>query len=124
MHHAYGFLWPISALSLAGITRSAVHDRRKMTAVELVQVEEASASDPVAATVLQGNLKYVGDETISVANRQWTADKFELQVPLHPPLVLWISPRGLLLAAGTATKGRSQTPSGLVLTEFQQWTQP
>ena len=89
-----------------------------------MQVEEASASDPVAATVLEGHLKYLGQEKIEIARRQWTADKFELQVPLYAPLLLWTSPEGLLLAAGTASKGKAQPGNGLVLTEFQRWHEP
>jgi hypothetical protein len=119
MADAYGFLWPISTFSLAGITRLAPHNRKTSTPVELVRVDEGS--NPIATTVLTGQLKYLGQEKIFLANRSWMAEKFELHVPTHPPFLLWTSPQGLLLAFGTENKRKTPPEDGLVLTDFQQW---
>jgi hypothetical protein len=119
MTDAYGFLWPITTFSLGGITRTAPHNRKTSTPVELVKVDEGS--NPIAITVLTGQLKYLGQEKISIANRSWQAEKFRLHVPMHPPFVLWTSPQGLLLAFGTENKHKTIPDDGLLLTGFEQW---
>jgi hypothetical protein len=118
MKASYGFLWPISAFSLSSITRGASKNAGKITPVQLVTVEEISKDDPVFVSILDGNLKYLGEEEISLAGKQWRADQFELKVPLHPPFVIWTSPEGLLL--GFAPEGRSLAEAGLRLVRFQQ----
>jgi hypothetical protein len=59
-------------------------------------VEEASRADPVLATILSGDMKYIGHDELLLAGRKWRADKFELKVPLHAPV------RDLDLAARSA----------------------
>jgi len=121
MDNAYGFMWPISAFSLSGITRSASRDPKIMTPVDLVRVEEESTADPIMATILSGHLKYLGSEELTLADRKWRADKFELKVPLHAPFLLWVSPEGLLLAFAPETKNKVLSSDGMVLIKFQQW---
>jgi hypothetical protein len=121
MDNAYGFMWPISAFSLSGITRSASHDAKMMTPVDLVRVEETSSADPIMATILSGHLKYLGAEDLTLADHKWRADKFELKVPLHAPFLLWTSSEGLLLAFAPETKNKSLSGDGMVLVRFQQW---
>jgi hypothetical protein len=119
MKDAYGFLWPISAFSLSSITRGARKSAGKLTSVQLVTVEELSKANPVFVSVLDGNLKYLGREEISLADRRWRADKFELKIPLHPPFVIWTSSEGLLL--GFAPENQSLTEAGMRLVRFEQF---
>ena len=124
LDHTFGFLWPISAFSLSGISRSVSRDPRTPIPVDMVRVEEeATISDPIMATILSGDLKYLGQETLELAGRVWQADKFELKVPLHAPFLMWTSPEGLLLAFGTETKTKTLPADGMVLTKFRQWAQ-
>jgi len=68
---AAGLLWPISAFSLSSITRSASHDPKTITPVELLTFEEISGTDPVFTTTLSGYLKYLGREKLFLADREW-----------------------------------------------------
>lgn len=119
MKDAYGFLWPISAFSLSNITRRAAKIHDKLTPVQLVTVEEPSPRNPVFVSTLDGDLKYLAEEEITLAGKKWRADKFELKVPLHPAFIIWTSPEGLLLRfapENTSTKAAE----GLQLVHFQQ----
>jgi len=119
MKDAYGFLWPISAFSLSNITRRAAKIHGRLTPVQLVTVEEPSPRNPVFVSTLDGNLKYLAEEEITLAGKKWRADKFELKVPLHPAFIIWTSPEGLLLRF--APEGKStKTAEGLQLVHFQQ----
>jgi hypothetical protein len=118
MKSAYGFLWPISAFSLSSITRGASKTIGKLTPVQLVTVEEPSRANPVFVSVLDGNLKYLGAEEVSLAERKWRADKFELKVPLHPAFVIWTSEEGLLL--GFAPESSKLSETGLKLIRYRQ----
>ncbi len=115
-----GLMWPISAFSLSSITRSASHDRKTMTPVELVMLEEGSREDPIFTTTLSGHLKYLGQEKLLLAGREWHADKFELKVATHPPFLVWTSPEGLLLAFTPENENKTIAGDGIVLVSFQQ----
>ncbi|MGB7025369.1 MAG: hypothetical protein WBD73_16380 [Candidatus Acidiferrales bacterium] len=119
MKDAYGFLWPISAFSLSNITRRAAKIHDELTPVQLVTVEEPSPRNPVFVSTLDGNLKYLAQEEITLAGKKWLADKFELKVPLHPAFIIWTSPEGLLLRFAPESQGR-QAAEGLQLVHFQQ----
>ncbi len=119
MKDAYGFLWPISAFSLSNITRRAAKIHDKLTPVQLVTVEEPSPRNPVFVSTLDGNLKYLTEEEITLAGKKWRADKFELKVPLHPAFIIWTSPEGLLLRFAPESKS-TQAAEGLQLVHFQQ----
>lgn len=119
MKDAYGFLWPISAFSLSNITRRAAKIHDKLTPVQLVTVEEPSPRNPVFVSTLDGNLKYLTQEEITLAGKKWRADKFELKVPLHPAFIIWTSTEGLLLRFAPESKS-TQAAEGLQLVHFQQ----
>lgn len=121
MKEPFGFMWPISAFSLGSVTRSAVHDPNKVTPVELVRVEEASRAEPVLATILSGDIKYIGHDELLLAGRKWRADKFELKVPLHAPFVIWTSPQGLLLGFAPENNNKTLSEAGMQLVSFRQW---
>jgi hypothetical protein len=121
MKEPFGFIWPISVFSLGSVTRSAVHDPRKLTPVELVRVEEVSRADPALATILSGDMKYIGQEELLLAGRKWRADKFELKVPLHAAFSIWTSPEGLLLGFAPGNDIKMLSESGMQLVSFRQW---
>ncbi|HXY12862.1 MAG TPA: hypothetical protein VEI01_22600 [Terriglobales bacterium] len=115
---AAGLLWPISAFSLSSITRSASHDPKAITPVELLTFEEISSADPVFTTTLGGHLKYLGQEKLLLAGREWLADKFELKVATHAPFLLWTSSQGLLLAFAYEKDSNKTPQEGMVLASF------
>lgn len=121
MKEPFGFMWPISAFSLGSVTRYAVHEFGKATPVELVRVEEASRADPALATILSGDLKYLGQEKLTLADRPWLADKFELKMPLHSPFLIWTSAQGLLLGFAPENNNKTLTQQGMKLVSFRQW---
>jgi hypothetical protein len=49
---AAGLLWPIFAFLLSSITRSASHDPKTTTPVELLTFEETSDADPIFTSIL------------------------------------------------------------------------
>ena len=116
-----GLLWPISAFSLSSITRGASHDPKTITPVELFTFDETSGPDPVFAMTLGGHLRYLGQEKLLSAGREWLADKFELKVAMHLPFLLWTSPQGLLLAVAYETKSNKMTDDAMILAIFHQW---
>jgi hypothetical protein len=116
----FGFLWPVSPFSLAAIGETASRDLKIATAVEMVSVEETSKNSPVSATVWSGHLKYLGHEELTLADRRWNAEKFELKLPVHPPFLVWISHEGLLLAFGLANSTKTVSNDTLQLVRFQQ----
>jgi hypothetical protein len=118
---AYGFLWPISAFSLSHITRFAGRTPASVIPVQMVTIEEHSADDPVFASVLDGHLAYLGHEDITVADRKWPADKFELTVPLHSPFLIWTSPAGLLLDFSEEDNHGQPKEQGMKLVRYRQW---
>jgi hypothetical protein len=120
MKDVYGFLWPISAFSISNITRGADKTPGKLTPVRLITVEELSSENPVFISALDGHVTYLGQENITLSQRTWRADKFELKVPLHPPFVIWTSPEGMLLRFVPEINGQRQPESGLVLVHFEQ----
>jgi hypothetical protein len=118
---AAGLMWPISAFSLSSITRGASHDPKATTPVELLTFEEPSDAEPIFTTTLGGRVKYLGQEKLLSAGREWLADKFELKVAMHAPFLLWTSSQGLLLAF-TYEKDGNRLPDneGMVLVSFRK----
>jgi len=116
-----GLLWPIPAFSLSSVARSANRTLKVATPVEFVQLKEASVANPVYAIILTGQLTYLGHEQLSLADRRWEADKFELEVATHPPYYLWTSPEGLLLSFSLESKNKAFSDERMVLVRFQQW---
>jgi len=114
---AVGLMWPISAFSLSSITRGASHDPKTTTPVELLTFEQISDADPVFTTALGGYLKYLGQEKLLLAGREWLSDKFELKVATHAPFLLWTSPQGLLLEFKYQKDSRV-ADDGMILASF------
>jgi hypothetical protein len=118
---AYGFLWPISAFSMTNITRFAERKAGSSVPVSMITIDEPSAADPVVASVLEGRLRYVGQEELHVAGAKWQADKFELKVPLNPPCMIWTSPQGLLLDFTLEDNAKRLTEHGMSLVKYEQF---
>lgn len=121
LREPYGLLWPISAFSLSHITRFVGRTTESAIPVQMISVDEQSREDPVSATILAGHLAYLGHESITIADRKWEADKFELRVPLHAPFLLWTSPAGLLLDFVEEDNRGRLKEQGMKLVRYQQW---
>jgi hypothetical protein len=120
MEHPFGFLWPISVFSLSGIARQAERDLSRATPIQLVSIEQPSAAYPVKPTVLDGELRYLGEEDLQLAGQKWRALKFSIKVALHPQLLMWTSPKGLLLALAAEHEHKDWPQEGLRLVRFRQ----
>ena len=118
---AYGFLWPISAFSMSNITRFAARTPGAAIPVGMLTIDEVSSADPVMATVLEGKLRYLGQEQIVVADQKWQADKFELKVALNPRFMIWTSRQGLLLDLTEEDNQNRLTEHGMKLVRYQQF---
>jgi hypothetical protein len=121
MREPFGLLWPISAFSLSSLTREAERDARRETRVQLVSIEQPSAEIPVNPMILEGGLRYLGEENIDVAGQPRRAFKFSIKVPLSPELIAWTSPKGLLLAVAVQHEGKSSLDRTMKLVRFQEW---
>jgi hypothetical protein len=117
----YGLLWPISAFSLSHITRFVGRSPMSAIRVQMLSIDEPSMENPLSASVLDGHLKYLGSENITIADRKWKADKFELAVPLHMPFLIWTSSSGLLLDFAEEDNHGHQQEQGMKLVRYQQW---
>ena len=95
----------------------ASHDPKTTTPVELLTFEEISDADPVFTTALGGYLKYLGQEKLLLAGREWLSDKFELKVATHAPFLLWTSSQGLLLEFKYEKDSRV-ADEGMILASF------
>lgn len=118
---AFGLLWPISAFSLSHITRFVPDRPGAEIPVEMVVVDEADSQNPAVTTILDGHLHYIGEENIFVARQKWTAEKFEMRVPLHQPFLIWTSQKGLLLDFTQADERGRPTETGMSLSRFQKF---
>jgi hypothetical protein len=119
----YGLLWPISPFSFGGISRMVERDPARATPVELVRIEQPGMKEPVRASILEGPLQYLGEETIETAGRKWPAHKFSLKVPTHPQYLIWTSPKGLLLAFAIEHEHKDWPEEGLRLERFESSTE-
>lgn len=120
MQHPYGILWPVSPFSFTGITRQVERDRARATRVDLIRIEQPATTNPVQATILEGPLRYLGDETITAAGKKWLAHKFSLKVPMNPEYFLWTSrSKGLLLLLSVRGEQADQSEEGIRLERFE-----
>ena len=119
----FGLFWPISVFSLSGITREAERDPSHITRVQLVSFEQPSREVPVSPTILDGELRYAGEEPIDVAGEQQRAFKFLLKVALHPQLTIWTSRQGLLLALEVDHAEQGWPEQSIKLLQFHQFAQ-
>ena len=121
MEHPFGLFWPISALSLSGITREAERDAHQTTPIQLVSIEQPSADIPVNPIIREGELRYLGGENIDIAGQSHRAFKFSIKVALSPELVIWTSPKGVLLKVGIQHEGKDWPEESMKLVRFQEW---
>lgn len=119
MKHPYGLLWPISPFSLSGITRQVERNLTRPTEVDLVSIVQPSRINPVAPTILEGPIQYMGEDNVKAAGRNWRAFKFSLKVPMHPQYLIWTSQRGLLLGVAMEHPHKNWRDEGLRLARFQ-----
>jgi hypothetical protein len=117
----YGLLWPVSPFSLSGITFQVERDPTRPTRVDLISIEQPSQTIPVQPTILEGPIRYIGEENIKAAGRAWSAFKFSLKVPLHPEYLIWTSSKGLLLAVAVEHQHANWQQEGMRLDRFQSW---
>jgi hypothetical protein len=121
MPRPFGLLWPVSAFSLSGLTREGERDPHRETAIQLVSIEQPSAEIPVNPMILDGDLRYMGEENIDVAGKQRRAFKFSIKVAISPELIIWTSPKGLLLAVAVRHEGKDWPEESMKLLHFQEW---
>jgi len=120
MEHPFGLLWPISAFSLSGITREAERDPHRATPIQLVSIEQPSAGIPVNPVIREGELRYLGGENIDIAGQPHRAFKFSIKVALSPELVVWTSPKGVLLKVAIQHEGKNWPEESMKLVRFQE----
>ena len=100
MDRPYCVLWPLSAFSLASLTRAA-STLEQPTVVQLVQFEQISERLPVLAIRSDGLLRYEGQSevTLTVSGKSWHPKVYHLAAAPIGDMEIWTSQRGLLLAA-------------------------
>lgn len=112
MDRPYGLLWPLSAFSLASLTRGASADVGKAVPIEVVQLEQLNYELPVLLTRSDGLIRYLGRSKVvmTVSGETCYPQIYEVTAPPIRKLTLWLSPEGLLLAAEKPSlpKGRME----------------
>ena len=121
MQQPFGLLWPISAFSLSSLTQEAERDLNQITPVELARIEQPSRQNPLEVTVLSGQLRYLGEEHVVLAEQSWNAHKFSLKVALEPPLSLLVNSRGILLSVAVDHENSGGPTEEMKLVRFHQW---
>ena len=119
LHRPFGFLWPISAFSLASLARAEEKRLREVMPVQVITIEERSPADPVAAMILDGQMRYFGKVDVTLAGHKWKADQFELKAPLHPKFEILTAPEGFLLNLSVASPAGGSAEMKLV--RYQQF---
>jgi hypothetical protein len=121
MAKPFGFLWPISAFSLSSVTRAAERDRNRLTRVQLVSIEQPSEQVPVMPMILDGQIRYLGEDKIDIEGQPRRAFKFSIKAMLSPELIVWTSPKGLLLRVAVRHEEKNWPEEGIKLAHFQEW---
>ena len=101
MDRSYALLWPLSAFSLASLTRNAPAEIGKPIPIQVVQLQQLNNELPVLSIRCDGLIRYLGlsKPAITIAGKGWYPKVYEITAsPVHK-LTLWVSPEGLLLAA-------------------------
>jgi len=100
-YRSYALLWPLSAFSLASLTRNAPAEIGKLIPIQVVQLQQLNCELPVLSIRCDGLIRYLGlsKPAITIAGQGWYPKVYEITAsPVHK-LTLWVSPEGLLLAA-------------------------
>lgn len=100
MDRPYCIIWPLSAFSLASLTR-ATSTVEQPVVIQLVQFEQISEHLPVLAIRSDGLLRYHGqsEATLTVSDKNWHPKVYHLTAVPIRDMEIWTSDRGLLLAA-------------------------
>ena len=104
MDRPYGFLWPLSAFSLASLTRAAPKEIGRKAVVQVVQLDEVSDDLPVATIRSDGIIRSLGssESLFDIIGRKFRANAYELTTGPIGKMTIWTSTEGLLLAAETS----------------------
>lgn len=121
MNHPFGLVWPISAFSLSGITRQSERDPRQPTRIQLVSIEQPSPQIPVNPMILDGELRYIGEENVDIAGQPRQAFKFSIKFALSSELIIWTTPKGLLLSVVVQHEAKNWPEESMELVHFQEW---
>jgi hypothetical protein len=121
MGHIFGLFWPISAFSLSGITREAERDRHQATPIQLVSIEQPSEQIPVNPMILDGQVRYLGEERLDVAGEQRRAFKFSIKVALSPEFIIWTTPKGLLMRVAVQHPDKDWPEESMKLIRFKEY---
>lgn len=113
---------PISAFSLSGLTREAERDPRHATHIQLVSIEQPSADMPVSPMILDGELRYLGEENIEVGGLAQRAFKFSIKAALSPAFIVWTTANGLLVSVSVEHGDKNWPEQAMKLLHFQEWT--
>jgi hypothetical protein len=71
--------------------------------------------------IREGELRYLGGENIDIAGQPHGAFKFSIKVALSPELVIWTSPKGVLLKVAIQHEGKDWPEESMKLVRFQEW---
>lgn len=104
MDQPYAVIWPLSAFSLASLTRAASIQGTAVV-IQLVQMEEVSERLPVLAIRSDGRIQYMGkgQTRFVLSENGWHPNVYELTAGPVGKMTLWTSQEGLLLAAQVTT---------------------
>ena len=72
-------------------------------------------------TIQEGELRYLGGENIDIAGHPHRAFKFSIKVALSSELIVWTSPKGLLLAVAIRHEGKDWPEESMKLVRLQEW---
>jgi hypothetical protein len=100
MDRPYGLIWPLSAFSLAGLTRAAT-TLKKPTPVQVVQLKQLNDTIPVLAVRSDGLIRYLGqsETALTVSGKIERTNVYELTASPIGKMTIWTSQEGLLLVA-------------------------
>jgi hypothetical protein len=101
MDRPYGFLWPLSAFSLASLTRAAPKEIGRKAVVQVVQLEEISDTLPILIMRSDGLIRSLGpsESPLDILGKKYPANVYELRAGPIRKMTIWTSAEGLLLAA-------------------------
>jgi hypothetical protein len=121
VEHPFGLFWPISAFSLSGITREAERDPHEATPIQLVSIEQPSEQIPVNPMILDGQVRYLGEERLNVAGEQRRTFKFSIKAALSPELIIWTTRKGLLIRVAIQHPDKDWLEENMKLIRFKEY---
>jgi len=79
---------------------------------------------PVLPMILDGELRYLGEENLEIAGLPQRAFKFSIKAALSPEIVVWTTTNGLLLAVSVEHGDKHWPEQAMKLLHFQEWQAP